>query len=111
MNRKLSKLFSNMCCSKCKSDFNEDCFDITREEDSMLVFKAICPNCGKSFGVAFLGISDIDVKDKADEDFVLQIQSGPRPIDADEVIDAHEYIKDFDSNWKTFISNMNSDDK
>lgn len=111
MKRKLSKLFSNMCCSRCKSDFSEDSFEITREEDSMLVFKAHCPNCGKSFGVAFLGISDVEIKDRDDSDFVLQVQQDPKPIDVDEVLDAHKYIKEFDSNWQNFMSNMKADKK
>src|SRR5574344_332567 len=103
MERKLSKLFSNMCCSKCGTDFGENSFEILRQEDSMIVFRAICPNCGKSFGVAFLGISNLKVKGRSDEQLTPQMQPCPKPIEADEVLDAHEYIKDFDSNWRDFI--------
>ncbi|MBP7211493.1 hypothetical protein KBA27_01530 [bacterium] len=110
MKRKLTKLFANMCCSKCGSDFKEDSFKIMREEDSMFVFRTICQNCGKSFGVAFLGISDIKVKDENDSNQTLNVIETPRPIDENEVIDAHEYIKDFDNNWKTFISKLNEED-
>lgn len=109
MKRKLAKLFSNMCCSKCGSDFDEDSFEIMREEDSLLVFRAVCPNCAKCFGVAFLGISDISVKGCTDEDLTLEIQPGAKPIDANEVIDAHEYIKEFDSNWQDFIKKLNEE--
>ena len=78
-----------------------------REEDSMLVFKLTCEKCGKTFGVAFLGISDLDLKnydgEPAEKDLVLEVQDGPAPIDADDVLDAHRFIKDLEDGWKKFL--------
>ena len=106
MKRKIAVLFKDLCCSQCKSDFDEKSFVIMREEDSMMVFKVVCSECGKSFGVAFLGISDFDLKDYKEEDSVLRVQDGPNPINEDDVLDAHKFIKELDTNWKKFISKL-----
>lgn len=106
MKRKIAVLFKELCCSKCKSDFNEDSVRIMREEDEMLVFKLVCNNCDKSFGVAFLGTSDLELKDYSEEDLALEIQDGKSelsPISTDDVLDAHKFIKELDDNWKKFI--------
>lgn len=106
MKRKIALLFKELCCSQCKSDFDEESFVIMRKEDSMIVFKVICNECGKSFGVSFLGISDLDLKNYDEEDLTLKVQDGPNPINEDDVLDAHKFIKELDDNWKKFIEKL-----
>jgi len=107
MRRKIATLFKDLCCSRCKASFDENSVFIIREEDSMLVFKLICEECSKTFGVAFLGISDFELKKDndqvCDEDLVLKVQEGPAPIDVDDVLDAHKFIKDLEDGWKKFL--------
>jgi hypothetical protein len=107
MKRKIATLFKDLCCSRCKASFDEKSVQIMREESAMLVFKLTCEECGKTFGVAFLGISDFDLKDYDAEtehdDLVLKVQDGPAPIDADDVLDAHKFIQDLEDGWKKFI--------
>lgn len=108
MKRKIATLFKDLCCSVCKADFDEKSVVVMREEknpdEEMLVFRLTCQKCGKSFGVAFLGISDIELKNYSDDDLVLHVQEGAAPISTDEVLDAHKFIKEFDENWKKFIT-------
>lgn len=115
MKRKIAALFKDLCCSKCKSDFDENSVVIMREEQGddgeMLVFKLVCPSCGKSFGVAFLGTSDLDVKNYDEEDLVLKIQEGPSPISTDDVLDAHKFIKSMDTTWQKYIADMTEETK
>ena len=110
MKRKISVLFKELCCSVCKSDFGEDSVEIMREEktqgEELIVLRLICQNCGKSFGVAFLGISDFELKNYSEEDMALEVQVGGEPITEDEVLDAHKFIKKLDKDWKKFISDM-----
>lgn len=114
MKRKITTLFKDLCCSACKSDFNEDSVDIMRREQDenqeMLVFRLACPSCGKNFGVAFLGISDFCLKDYTEDDLKLQVKAGPDPISKDDVLDAHKFIKKLDKDWKKFISNLEDSD-
>jgi len=101
MKKKLKVLFDNLCCSQCKTGFDEESIDIKREEDGLLVTHLVCRHCGKSFGVAFLGLSGIEVKEP------LEIQDGPEPINYDDVINAHRFIKNLDEHWQDYIQKNN----
>lgn len=97
MKKKLKVLFDNLCCSQCKSSFDENSIVIKREEEGLLVTHLACQNCGKSFGVAFLGFTNIEVKDP------LEVVQGPDPIDYDDVIEAHRFIKNLDEHWQDYL--------
>ena len=107
MERKISTLFKDLCCSVCKSDFGEESVSIIRQEKSedenILVIKLVCQNCGKSFGLTFLGISDIDLKEIDDKDLQLKIKGDAPPITSDDVLDAHKFIKNLDKDWGKYI--------
>lgn len=108
MKRKIATLFKDLCCSVCKSDFEEKSVLIMREEktegEEMIVIRLICQKCGKSFGVAFLGIADFELKNYKDDDLTMHLQDGAGPISVDDVLDAHKFIKKLDKDWKKFIS-------
>lgn len=110
MKRKLAVLFKELCCSACRADFDENSVNIIREEkgedEELIVFKLVCQKCGKSFGVAFLGIPDVTLKNYSEEDLVLKIQERAEPITTDEVLDAHKFIKELDKDWTKFIEDI-----
>ena len=99
---KLKKLFSGMCCSVCKHDFDENSIFIKREEKNLLVLQIICPDCGKSFGIALLGTNSIGVKEKIEDD-ALVFQDCPLPISYDDVLDAHHFIDKLEKDWTKYI--------
>ena len=105
MNKKIINiLFSDMCCSECKTDFTDDSVFVLRKEKNLTVIQVVCQNCGKSFGIALLG----DCEEKKQENFAkselaLQIQDGPDAINYDDVIDAHNFFKNLDDDWEKFI--------
>lgn len=99
----IKKLFSDLCCSSCGHDFDEDSIYILREEEGLFVLQVICPNCQKSFGVAILGMESISLKEKDDEKLKLEIKDFPNPISYDDVIDAHRFIQKMDKDWKKYI--------
>lgn len=104
---KLRQLFSNMCCSNCKTDFDENAINIVREEEGMFVLKIICPKCQKSFGLAFLGLNTIDLKQNyTNEEMALNfLPLEPQPINYDDVLDAHKFIQNLDETWMKYIKN------
>ena len=110
MKRKISTLFKELCCSACQSDFGEKSISIMREEktedEEMIVLRLTCQECGKGFGVAFLGISDFELKDYSDDELTLHVQEGANPINSDDVLDAHKFIKKLDKNWQKFIADL-----
>ena len=102
MKKKLNELFKNLCCSVCKEGFSEDSITIKRDEKGLLVTHLTCQKCGKQFGVAFIGFSDIEVKDN--DKLALDVVEGPEPISYDDVIDAHRFIQNLDENWANYIN-------
>ena len=101
MEKKLQVLLSNLCCSQCRCGFDEHSIEIKRQENGLVVTHLVCQNCGKSFGVAFAGISNVEVKEENIQP--LEIQEGPKPISYDDVIDAHRFIKNLDEHWQDHL--------
>ena len=97
--QQIKDLFSNLCCSQCKSDFDENSIEIIRDEGDLKVIKLKCNHCGKGFGLAFLG--EDNKKKKTVEP--LEIQEGEPAITYDDVIDAHRFIKNLDEHWSNYL--------
>ncbi len=95
-------LLKNMCCSKCKADFDKNSVEIIREEKNLLVINLTCQNCGKEFGTAFLSINN-DQKATSQKDLELVIQDKNPAITVDDVIDAHNFIKDMSEDWQKYL--------
>ena len=74
-----------------------------RQENDLFVVQVTCQKCGKSFGTAFFGHCSLNRKDLKKEDLALEIQDGPAPISYDDVIDAHNFIKNLEHDWKKYI--------
>ena len=101
---KIKQLFSEMCCSICKQDFDEKSIKIMREEEGLYVVQVTCQNCKKSFGLAFLGLESIKLKEKVkDSDLALEIQEGLPPINYDDVLDAHHFFQSLEEDWDKHI--------
>jgi len=104
MNRlNFKRLFSNLCCSNCGKDFDENSVFILREEDGLLVLQIICQHCQKSFGVAILGMDAVSFRDENSQKYPLEVKELPSPITDDDVIDAHRFIKNLDADWQKYI--------
>lgn len=99
MKKKLKKLFENLCCSACRNGFDENSITIKRDEEDLFVVSLTCAHCGKNFGIAFLGFSDIEIKN----DEPLEVVDGPEPINYDDVIDAHNFFKDLKEDWNKYL--------
>lgn len=101
MKKEISLLLKNLCCSKCKSDFDENSIKFIYREKDYNVIHLFCSKCGKDFGMAYLNMNDKISEDE--KDIILNDIRNTPPITTDEVIDAHNQIKDFEKNWKRFI--------
>ena len=110
--QKIVKMFDDLCCSNCHSSFDENSFEIIRQEDGLCVVQIVCSECKKSFGFAFLGLNSLDTKEltnkkHSDDDLKFKLDEELQPISYDDVLDAHKYIQDIDKNWKKFIEEKN----
>ena len=103
MANKIDFLFKNLCCSVCKSDFDENSIKILRKEDSVLVVNLKCNNCGKDFGTAFLGTKNLYAPYFDRQKTTLRMIEDLPPISKDDVINAHEFIKELDEHWTKYL--------
>ncbi len=97
--KEIKNLLANMCCSRCKSDFDEESVFIIREDTNLLVLQIVCSKCGKGFGIALLGTAGI----KTCNDDPLEFQPCPQPINYDDVLDAHQFIDKLEKDWNKYI--------
>lgn len=82
-------IFSNLCCSRCKNEFSLEDIEEIKREDDILICKLHCNKCDKDFGEVILNYNR-----KAKSHSGLEIIEGPAPIDYDDVINAHKFIKE-----------------
>ncbi len=84
----IEKLFKNLCCSRCKNDFTQESIKIIEKKNNILICNLFCHKCGKDFGNVILNYS----ANKRNHP-PLEIIDGPPAINADDVLDAHRFIK------------------
>ncbi len=103
MSDKIDVLFKNLCCSRCKSDFDEQSIKILRKENDVLVINLHCDKCGKDFGTAFLKTKNLNAEFFDREKTPLRMIDDLPPISKDDVINAHEFIKELDEHWTKYL--------
>jgi hypothetical protein len=87
-NEDIKNLFSNLCCSKCRNDFSAEDFTIKERHGDTLICNLTCKKCFKDFGDIVFNFNR-----KSKNHTPMEIIDGPAPINSDDVIDAHEFIK------------------
>ena len=86
--RTINELFKNLCCSRCRNDFTKESLTIKEQERDILICNLKCLVCEKEFGDIVFNFNQ-----KSDRHAPLDIIDGPPPINSDDVIDAHNFIK------------------
>lgn len=84
----IATLFKNLCCSQCKNDFSIEDIKILERHKNILTCHLLCQKCGKDFGKIILNFER-----KQKKHTPLQLVEGAEPISYDDVIDAHNFIK------------------
>ena len=85
----IKTLFSGLCCSMCKNEFDINSIKIIKRYCDILLCSLSCAKCGKDFGEVVFNFNR-----KAHHHNPLEVVEGPPPIDYDDVINAHKFIKD-----------------
>ena len=85
----IKTLFSGLCCSRCKNEFTKNSIKILERDCDILLCSLSCEKCGKDFGEIVFNFNR-----ESDKHLPLEIVEGPPPIDFDDVIEAHRFIKE-----------------
>lgn len=98
MKKNLEKLFENLCCGFCKHSFDSESFEILRRDENHLIASFSCKYCGNDFGLTLIGYNDLEVKDAPPCP-----EKTRAPIDYDDVIEAHRFIKNLKGDWNKYL--------
>jgi len=86
--REFKKLFGGLCCSQCRNDFDLGDIFINYQRKNISLCHLKCHKCGKDFGEIVLNFNP-----NSKQHLELEVIEGAPPISADDVINAHEFIK------------------
>ena len=104
----IKKLFKGIKCSLCGKDFDDNSFTIMRKEDGLFVLQVKCKKCCKGFGIALLGLDKKELTASLNETVaIVNNKCTCQEIGAisyDDILDAHEFIKNLDENWRNFVA-------
>ena len=84
----IKTLFSELCCSRCKNEFTKNSIKILERDCDIMLCSLSCEKRGKDYGEVVFNFNR-----KSDKHLPLDIVEGPPPIDFDDVIEAHRYIR------------------
>ena len=87
--KNIKLLLSDLCCSICKKDFDEESLEVIDRTGDHMVCSLTCKNCGKNFGQVMLRY-DRNLPNHSK----LESVEGAEPISFDDVIEAHKFIRD-----------------
>ncbi|MBD5401724.1 hypothetical protein HDR58_02825 [bacterium] len=86
--KEIKTLFSGLCCSRCKNEFTNNSIKILEQDCDILLCSLSCEKCGKDFGEIIFNYNR-----KSKHHTRLEIVEGPPPIDYNDVIEAHRFIR------------------
>jgi len=84
----IKTLFSTLCCSRCKNEFDKNSIKILKRDCDIMVCSLSCAKCGKNFGDVVFNFNR-----KSEKHLPLEIIEGSEPITYDDVIEAHRFIQ------------------
>jgi hypothetical protein len=99
--------FSTLSCSRCDNNFSKDGIKLLRKEDDFWIIKLFCYNCNTLAGIAIVGIELLENEEKIKnpeftENDIIKFNTKPA-ITTDDVIEAHNFIKNLGSDWMKYI--------
>ena len=104
--------FTQLHCNYCDSSFTHDSVKLIREEEDYWVVKVTCTSCHQSAGIAIVGIEyeEVDIIEKSKPKKLNELNKEEKvkfatkgPISFDDVLDAHDFIKNLGNDWMKYI--------
>ena len=96
-----------MHCNFCSHSFQPDDIQLIRKDEGIYIVNVFCNHCGTQNGVAMVGV-EVPNEVPYFEDPELTPDEVNRlaefePITDNDVLDAHEFFTNLDSDWVKFI--------
>jgi uncharacterized Zn finger protein len=102
----VKRLISNMKCAVCGQRYAQDNIKVLGRREDLWFLGVFCPICGSQALIAALvkehQAPEIVVSDLSRSEFCKFAAS--EPISADDVLDMHEFLKNFEGDFLTLLS-------
>ncbi|HEY9686745.1 MAG TPA: hypothetical protein V6C52_07205 [Coleofasciculaceae cyanobacterium] len=103
----IQSFFTRMRCNFCSHSFSPEDIQLIRQDEGIYIVNVFCNHCHTQNGVAMVGV-EVPGQETAFQDPELTEEELERladykPISADDVLDAHHFFNNLDSNWARFI--------
>lgn len=101
----IQNFFTRMRCHFCSAYLEPEGIKLLREEKDVYIVRVQCVHCSRQMGIAMVGI---DQESKKLEDPELTVADLKRlskfePIEYNDVIDAHKFFSNLESDWKKYL--------
>lgn len=102
--------FSNLNCPHCDHNFSQEGVKLLKKENDFWIVKIFCNNCNNLAGIAIVGVEHLDEENTPKEIENLELTDNDiirfndkAPISADDVLEAHNFIKNLGSDWMKYL--------
>jgi hypothetical protein len=116
----IQQFFTRMTCHHCQASLEPDGVRLLREDAGMFVVSITCNHCHNDIGVALVGMDAVEghghpgqsgarrVRVRRYKDPELTPEELRRlavfePVSDDDVIEAHHFFQNLDTNWMRYI--------
>lgn len=115
----IREYFQQRSCRHCCTKYAPEGIELVRQEPGIMVVRVSCAACGEPLGIALVGVSSKNVGDKPQHRLHgqhvasahppdwsksdIKRLSNCSPISYDDVLDAHTFFSQLDSNWHQFL--------
>jgi len=103
--RLVLKLVTHLCCGRCGQPYNPHDFDLVERQESVWRLGIECRHCHSAAHILILmqpGAAPEPPSDLTPEE--KQAASGCPPISADDVLDIHQWLRQFDGDFQSHFA-------
>ncbi len=101
--RFIKKLLSNMKCGVCGQHYEPANISVLEHREDLWFLSVYCPGC-KSQGLVAAVIREGKVPEIVTELTEVEKSKLSKPIDSDDLIDMHTFLKDFGGDFSSLFS-------
>lgn len=99
----VKKLLSSMQCGGCGQHCEPTDVDILGHQEDVWIISVYCPSCN-SRGLVTVVIKEGEESEAASELTEVEKSGFSTPVSADDVIDMHIFLKDFDGDFSSLFA-------
>ncbi len=104
----IQSFFTRMRCNFCTTHLEPEGIELIRHDKGVYIVNVHCVHCSKQMGIALVGLEGSDHVSHNYVDPELTPQELERlgnfePIDYDDVLNAHDFFSNLDSDWQKFV--------